>query len=123
MLQGVEKAQMVGFLDWNQPDSKFNVAKYEFYEQVNNGDWNWIVPGKLLAVSGPSARRVENYGYRMLSCQDYWETFHKEGVTTVVRLNKKVHFLNYSVQLSSCAQIHRCRCEESGFGLLESQDC
>lgn len=27
--------------------------------QVENGDLNWIVPNKLMAFSGPSARRLE----------------------------------------------------------------
>lgn len=86
----MDKAKRVGFIDWNEPDSQFDCSKYEYYEQVNNGDWNWIVPGKLLAVSGPSATHIEQYGYRTLCCQDYWKTFHQEGVTAIVRLNKKV---------------------------------
>jgi cell division cycle 14 len=46
-LQGVAKAKEVGFLDWHLPTCDFNLAEYEHYEQVENGDLNWIVPGAL----------------------------------------------------------------------------
>ena len=45
-LQGIAKAKEVGFLDWHLPESSFNLAEYEHYEQVENGDLNWIVPGE-----------------------------------------------------------------------------
>ena len=31
-----------------------NPDEYEHYERVENGDFNWIVPGKFLAFSGPT---------------------------------------------------------------------
>ena len=40
----------MGFLDWHLPSSDFNLAEYEHYEQVENGDLNWIVPGQHLCV-------------------------------------------------------------------------
>jgi hypothetical protein len=40
----------VGFLDWHLPESSFNLAEYEHYEQVENGDLNWIVPGVTLTT-------------------------------------------------------------------------
>ena len=40
----------MGFLDWHLPSSDFNLAEYEHYEQVENGDLNWIVPGEYLCV-------------------------------------------------------------------------
>ncbi len=46
LLQGVCKAKEVGFLDWHLPSCDFNLAEYEHYEQVENGDLNWIVPGE-----------------------------------------------------------------------------
>eukprot|EP00967_Tisochrysis_lutea_P090252 scaffold128985_cov30-Tisochrysis_lutea.AAC.1 len=58
--------------------------------QVENGDLNWIVPGKLLAFSGPAARGNEIPGYRLHTPEDYWDYFRKKGVTGIVRLNKKV---------------------------------
>ena len=32
----------------------FNLRDYEFYERVENGDLNWIIPNKFIAFSGPS---------------------------------------------------------------------
>ena len=40
----------MGFLDWHLPSSDFNLAEYEHYEQVENGDLNWIVPGEHLCA-------------------------------------------------------------------------
>ena len=41
----MERAKLAGFLDWDRPDCSFDLAEYEHYEQVENGDLNWIVPG------------------------------------------------------------------------------
>ncbi len=43
--QGIERAKAAGFLDWDSPDCAFDLAEYMHYEQVENGDLNWIVPG------------------------------------------------------------------------------
>jgi cell division cycle 14 len=33
--------------------SRFDVEEYEFYEQMQNGDFNWIIPGFFLAHATP----------------------------------------------------------------------
>jgi cell division cycle 14 len=38
----------------------FNVKEYEFYERVENGDVNWIIPGKFMAFMGPIDKRDAN---------------------------------------------------------------
>ncbi|KAG6550352.1 hypothetical protein Mapa_008315 [Marchantia paleacea] len=86
-IRAVAKAAKVGWIDFNN----FNLDEYEYFEQVENGDLNWIVPNKLLAFSGPSARRLEIYGYRTLIPEDYIEYFHRVGVTAVIRLNKRTY--------------------------------
>lgn len=86
--QGTEKGKEVGFINFQ--DSSFDVREYEYYEQVEHGDLNWIVPGKFLAFSGPSNKRTEYYGYRTLVPEDYIQYFKHKNVTGVVRLNKKV---------------------------------
>ena len=48
-LQGLLKAVE---LNWYDLDT-FDVQEYEHYERVENGDFNWIVPNKFLAFSGP----------------------------------------------------------------------
>jgi hypothetical protein len=45
-VQGIERAKAAGFLDWDSPRCSFDLAEYEHYEQVENGDLNWIVPGE-----------------------------------------------------------------------------
>ena len=63
----------------------FNVQEYQHYEKVENGDLNWIVPGKFLAFSGPQ-NVTDKYG--SFTPDDYVPIFKKFGVSLVVRLNK-----------------------------------
>jgi len=90
-IKGAQKARDIGLLDWGSSQSQWSNEEYEHYEQVENGDLNWIVPGKLLAFSGPAARGNEIPGYRLHTPEDYWDYFRKKGVTGIVRLNKKVY--------------------------------
>ncbi|XP_068998087.1 dual specificity protein phosphatase CDC14AB isoform X3 [Embiotoca jacksoni] len=86
-LQGVRKALQHGFFDFET----FDVDEYEHYERVENGDLNWIVPGKFLAFSGPHPKtKIEN-GYPLHAPEAYFPYFRKHNVTTVVRLNKKIY--------------------------------
>ncbi|GLI67909.1 hypothetical protein VaNZ11_012235 [Volvox africanus] len=91
VIRGIQRARDVGFIDWNSGSSTWSLEEYEYYEQVENGDLNWIVPGKFVAFSGPAARSNEVAGYRLHTPEDYWDYFRRKGVTTVVRLNKKVY--------------------------------
>ncbi len=58
---------------------------------MENGDLNWIVPGKLMAFSGPSAQPRHFGGWRTYMPEDYIEYFREKGVSSVVRLNKKMY--------------------------------
>lgn len=86
-LGGLENAMRLG---WFHPQT-FNVSEYEFHERVENGDFNWIVPGKLLAFSSPSPTPTDEEGYRTFTPEDYVTLFRKLGVSAVVRLNKKTY--------------------------------
>ncbi|TKS65235.1 Dual specificity protein phosphatase CDC14AB [Collichthys lucidus] len=56
-LQGIRKALQHGFFDFES----FDVEDYEHYERVENGDMNWIIPGKILAFSSPHTHsKIEN---------------------------------------------------------------
>eukprot|EP00877_Chromochloris_zofingiensis_P013433 jgi/Chrzof1/8343/Cz03g06260.t1 len=90
-ISGIQKAREVGFIDVRNGVWNFDLEEYEHYEQVENGDMNWILPGKLMAFSGPAARSTDYVGFRAMVPEDYWEVFKKRGITTVVRLNKKVY--------------------------------
>ncbi|KAM9242506.1 dual specificity protein phosphatase CDC14A isoform 3-T3 [Dugong dugon] len=86
-LQGIRKGLQHGFFDFET----FDVDEYEHYERVENGDFNWIVPGKFLAFSGPHPKsKIEN-GYPLHAPEAYFLYFKKHNVTAVVRLNKKIY--------------------------------
>ena len=70
VLQGLEYAVKFGWYDFKT----FNVKEYETYERVENGDLNWIIPGKFMAFMGPIEKRDANqrYGHHP---NKYVETF------------------------------------------------
>ena len=74
-------------LGWYDPSS-FKVKEYEEYERVDNGDMNWIIPGKFLAFSSPSSQPHDSEGYRTYTPEDYSPIFKKWNINLVVRLNK-----------------------------------
>lgn len=51
-------------LGWYNPQL-FKVKEYEEFERVDNGDMNWIIPGKFLAFSSPSATPYDADGVRI----------------------------------------------------------
>jgi cell division cycle 14 len=57
-LRGLEYGIKLG---WYNP-STFKVKEYEEYERVDNGDMNWIIPGKFLAFSSPSPAQYDADG-------------------------------------------------------------
>ncbi|XP_077456937.1 dual specificity protein phosphatase CDC14B isoform X2 [Stigmatopora argus] len=86
-LRAVHKALQYGWLDF----SNFDVEQYEHYERVENGDFNWIIPGKFLAFSGPHPKsKIEN-GYPLHAPEAYIPYFRKHNITSVIRLNKKMY--------------------------------
>nr|XP_061804536.1 dual specificity protein phosphatase CDC14C-like [Nerophis lumbriciformis] len=86
-LRAVHKALQYGWLDF----SNFDVEQYEHYERAENGDLNWIIPGKFLAFSGPHPKsKIEN-GYPLHAPEAYIPYFRKHNITSVIRLNKKMY--------------------------------
>uniref|UniRef100_A0A8V5G804 Dual specificity protein phosphatase CDC14A n=1 Tax=Melopsittacus undulatus TaxID=13146 RepID=A0A8V5G804_MELUD len=86
-LQGLNKALQHGFFDFKT----FDVDEYEHYERVENGDFNWIVPGKFLAFSGPHPKSKLENGYPLHAPEAYFPYFKKHNVTSIIRLNKKIY--------------------------------
>ena len=84
-LRGLEYAIKLKWFDIKT----FSLRDYEYYEKVENGDLNWIIPGKFVAFSGPSGHQRDPDGYRRFTPEDYVPIFKKFGVNTVVRLNNK----------------------------------
>jgi cell division cycle 14 len=80
-LKGLELAIYHGWYNYKT----FDVQEYQFYEKVENGDLNWIIPGRFMAFSGP-LNVTDKYG--SFTPEDYVPIFKKLGVNLVVRLNK-----------------------------------
>jgi cell division cycle 14 len=49
-LKGLEKAIKLGWYNF----SKFDYKEYEYNHKLDNGDMNWIIPKKILALSSPT---------------------------------------------------------------------
>lgn len=59
-LSAIYKCHRLGFFNFED----FCVKEYEHFERVENGDLNWIVPGKFIAFCGPHARsKMEDGAY------------------------------------------------------------
>ena len=82
-LEGLQTGIQLGWYDFKT----FNAREYEHYEKVENGDLNWIIPGKFLAFMGPVDTRdsVHRYGHAAAS---YINIFKHLKVDMVVRLNE-----------------------------------
>lgn len=86
-LQGLYFGIKLGWYNYK----KFNYKEYEYYEKVEHGDMNWIVPGKFMAFSGPSEEERDDDGWRTFTPDDYAPIFKKFGIHLIVRLNKKAY--------------------------------
>jgi cell division cycle 14 len=103
-LWGIWKAIQCGLCDF----SEFNLDDYEYYEKVENGDWNWITPNFIAFASpvdpswikkqkekneqaspSPSRHALERkLPQPFLNCLDYFE---QRNVKLVVRLNNELY--------------------------------
>lgn len=86
-LNGLYYGIKLGWYDYEN----FDVKTYEKYEKVENGDLNWIVPGRFMAFAGPLKDKYDDEGYRQFTPEDYCKLFKKFGVTMIVRLNKRCY--------------------------------
>ena len=114
-LWGVWKAMQHGLCDMNE----FSIEDYEYYEKVENGDWNWITPNFIAFASpvdtnwikrqkegkafssdlGPSSLITTSQDLAFerklptpfLNCLDYFE---KRNIKLVVRLNTELYDRN-----------------------------
>ena len=103
-LWGIWKAIQCGLCDF----SEFNLDDYEYYEKVENGDWNWITPNFIAFASpvdpnwikkqkekndqaspSPSRHALERkLPQPFLNCLDYFE---QRNIKLVVRLNNELY--------------------------------
>lgn len=101
--QGLEYAMKLGWYSFKNFDNK----EYEYYEKLENGDLNWIIPGKFMAFMGPlddpplAYNGIDRMGN---TPGDYIQVFKHFNVTRVIRLNEpkydKSIFLENSINHS-----------------------
>ncbi|GMR63163.1 hypothetical protein PMAYCL1PPCAC_33358 [Pristionchus mayeri] len=87
VLRGLEQGLTKKWYDVNT----FDGDEYEFYERVENGDFNWILPGKILSFCGPHEKSVVENGYPYHAPEVYFDYFREHNVTTIVRLNTRMY--------------------------------
>mmetsp|Transcript_18058 Transcript_18058/g.50160 ORF Transcript_18058/g.50160 Transcript_18058/m.50160 type:complete len:450 (-) Transcript_18058:68-1417(-) len=80
-------------LRWFDPNT-FDVESYEFFEKVENGDMNWILPNKFLAFAGPCPTPTDADGFPAFTPEDYVPIFREANIGLVVRLNQKQYDRN-----------------------------
>eukprot|EP00397_Hematodinium_sp_SG-2012_P013188 GEMP01013383.1.p1 GENE.GEMP01013383.1~~GEMP01013383.1.p1 ORF type:complete len:399 (+),score=78.49 GEMP01013383.1:196-1392(+) len=86
-MQGLQYAIKFRWFEW----ATFNLASYEYYEKVENGDMTWILPNKFLAFGSPSEHSLDAEGYVYCTPADYVPLFKSAGIGMVIRLNKKTY--------------------------------
>lgn len=102
ILYGVRRALDHDLLDL----TTFDLESYEYYEQVHNGDWNWITP-HFLAFASPKDRAymstLASQGPHAAACmakrmpmnpalRKTVEYFQDHKITLVVRLNNALYY-------------------------------
>jgi cell division cycle 14 len=83
---GLERAMRLG---WYNPTT-FNPNSWSFFEALEHGDMNWLIPNKLLAFASPSTTNMY-HGYRVCTAEELVPVFRDLGITTVIRLNGKTY--------------------------------
>jgi cell division cycle 14 len=68
----------------------FDPVAWAAHEQVEKGDMNWIIPGKLLAFASPYQTSMFQ-GFRVCTPHDIIPVFRAFGITTIVRLNNRTY--------------------------------
>lgn len=86
-LKGLERAVAHGWFNLRS----YKIEAYEFNKCLENGDFNWIIPGKMIAFSCPAIEPFDRNGFRTWTPEDYSPVFKLIGVTAVVRLNDETY--------------------------------
>lgn len=81
-LKGLEKAIALSWYNY----LKFDYKEYEFNHKLENGDMNWIMPRKIMALSSPSDNAKEG-----LPPKQFLEKFKTMRVGGIIRLNELLY--------------------------------
>ncbi|KAK5647169.1 hypothetical protein RI129_002061 [Pyrocoelia pectoralis] len=82
-LNAIHKALSFNLFNFND----FNQAEYDNYDQLQNGDLNWLIPRKFLAFIGPT----DNITVNTHPPDYYVKYFLENDIKTVIRLNNKLY--------------------------------
>jgi cell division cycle 14 len=77
--RALHKGRLLGWIDVDT----FDVDEYERFDQITQGDWNWIVPRKFIAFSSP----IDDMPGR--EAKKVVPAFRERGVSLVIRLNER----------------------------------
>ena len=94
-LKGLEQAIANGWYEFK----RFDYKQYENFHKLNVGDMNWIVPGKILALSSPTSKKNDG-----LPPDAFLENFEKLKIKAVIRLNESLY--NESVFTKAGIAVH-----------------
>ncbi|KAJ3306733.1 Dual specificity protein phosphatase cdc14a [Kappamyces sp. JEL0829] len=87
-IRGLSKAIQTGLFDLNT----FDVEEYEFYERVENGDYNWITP-KFLALASPKDDPAPGVLERFQISNAVSKTKQGKTVYSAYRMNNLVKWM------------------------------
>ena len=103
-IRGLYKAIQLGLFDIN----KFDMEEYEFYEKVENGDYNWITK-KFIALASPKDDppshaierfQIKNHVGKTSQGKKLFSAYRKSNlikwmlennIKTIIRLNNKTY--------------------------------
>ncbi|OHS94947.1 putative: dual specificity protein phosphatase CDC14A-like isoform X3 [Tritrichomonas foetus] len=92
-LKGLERAIYYGWYNF----LTFDVNQWSKNETIENGDMNWLIPGKLLAFASPySTNNVQ--GFFVCTPKEIVPTFKEMGITRIIRLNNKTYDENIFIE-------------------------
>lgn len=89
-LKGLHRAIYDPLTHWYDRET-FDAETWGKYEQVENGDMNWVIPGKLMAFASPYSTNVLQGGWRVCTPKDLLNVFKRFGITRIVRLNNRLY--------------------------------
>jgi len=81
-LKGLDKAISYNWYNYRT----FDYKEYENMHRLDNGDMNWIIPGKILALSSPTAARKDG-----LPPDHFVEPFLDMGIKCIIKLNESLY--------------------------------
>eukprot|EP01130_Rhizamoeba_saxonica_P014393 TRINITY_DN6284_c0_g2_i1.p1 TRINITY_DN6284_c0_g2~~TRINITY_DN6284_c0_g2_i1.p1 ORF type:complete len:312 (+),score=54.23 TRINITY_DN6284_c0_g2_i1:358-1293(+) len=76
----------------------FDFELYTHYEQVENGDMNWIIQSKILAMMSPTDNPINTEEDCTHKPEFYINFFEDHSIKTIIRLNKVEYDETYFIE-------------------------